>query len=272
MLVPMGDILESAKAKGYAVVAPNVINEDTARVCIEAAAEKRSSMILDFAYVFHPDIFSLGRIIRMLAQEVSVPVALNLDHGATFEQAMEAIRAGFSSVMVDRSSVPFEQNIEETAEIVRIAHAVNVSVEAELGHVGDASAYEEERDAGLTDPKEAREYVTRTGVDCLAVAVGTAHGTYSGTPHIDLERLSAIRKEVSVPLVLHGGSGTGDEDLCRAIENGVTKINIATDLFEAARKGAWEEGPSYMIYHRMRESYKQKLIHYMELFGQVGRG
>ena len=147
-----------------------------------------------------------------------------------------------------------------TACIAGIAHTYLVkekilNAAKELGH---QAKIETQGSIGvedqLTDPKEAREYVTRTGVDCLAVAVGTAHGTYSGTPHIDLERLSAIRKEVSVPLVLHGGSGTGDENLCRAIENGVTKINIATDLFEAARKGAWEEGPSYMIYHRMRES------------------
>lgn len=271
MLVPMKDILEKAREGGYGVVAPNVINEDTARVCLEAAAEKQAPIILDFAYQFHPDIVALGRIIQLLAEDAPVPVALNLDHGASFEQAIWAIRAGFTSIMVDRSSAPFEQNAAETAELVKIAHAVDVSVEAELGHVGDAGHYEQDRDAGLTNPAEAAEYVKRTGVDCLAVAVGTAHGAYSGTPHIDFDRLKEIRAAVDVPLVLHGGSGSGDANLQEAIRCGITKVNVATDLFTAGVAGACSEGPSYMVYHRLREAYKARLIQYMELLGQTGR-
>ncbi len=272
MLVPMKDILERAKSGGYAVAAPNVINEDTARVCIEAAVELNSPMILDFAFWFHDDIMSLGRILRDLALPAAVPIAINLDHGQTFEQAIWAVRAGFTSVMVDRSSEPFEQNIAQTKALVDICHAVGVSVEAELGHVGDAeNDTPDECSDGLTDPGQAAEFVNRTGVDALAVAIGTAHGQYKKAPMIDLERLKQIRKVVDVPLVLHGGSGSGDENLKKAIEYGISKINVATDLFVAGVENGKTEGPPYMIYHRIKDGYKARLMQYMHLFGQVGK-
>lgn len=271
MLVSMKEILAEARNGKYGVAAPNVINEDTARVCIEAAVEMRAPLILDIAYQFHPDIISLGKIICMLAQTAAVPIAVNLDHGASFEQAIWAIRAGFTSIMVDRSSAPYEDNIRDTAELVKIAHAVGVSVEAELGHVGDGVHYAQDREQGLTDPAKAREYADRTGIDCLAVAIGTAHGAYSGEPHLDFERLKAIGREVDIPLVLHGGSGSGNDNLVKAIQCGITKINIATDLFVAGVAAGAQEGPPYMIYHRIREGYKQRLKGYMELFGQSGR-
>ena len=173
--------------------------------------------------------------------------------------------------MVDRSSAPYEENIRDTAELVKIAHAVGVSVEAELGHVGDGVHYAQDREQGLTDPAKAREYADRTGIDCLAVAIGTAHGAYSGEPHLDFERLKAIGREVDIPLVLHGGSGSGNDNLVKAIQCGITKINIATDLFVAGVAAGAQEGPPYMIYHRIREGYKQRLKGYMELFGQSGR-
>ena len=147
MLVAMKTILDAAQKGKYGVVAPNVINEDTARVCIDAAVEHQAPMVLDFAFQFHPDIVQLGRIISLLAERAPVPIALNLDHGATFEQAIWAIRAGFTSIMVDRSSEPFEKNVAETLELVKIAHAVGVSVEAELGHVGVGESYAADRDA-----------------------------------------------------------------------------------------------------------------------------
>ena len=271
MLVSMKEILTEAQIGRYGVVAPNVINEDTARVCIEAAVEKKAPIILDFAFQFHQDIVSLGKIICMLAATAPVPIAVNLDHGATFEQAIWAIRAGFTSIMVDRSSAPFEDNVRDTAELVKIAHAIGVSVEAELGHVGDGETYANDREQGLTDPGKAREYIDRTGIDCLAVAVGTAHGPYNGTPHLDFERLKAIRESVDIPLVLHGGSGSGDDNLVEAIRCGITKINIATDLFIAGVASGAQEGPPYMIYHRIRDGYKKRLMEYMELFGQCKR-
>lgn len=271
MLVSMKEILVKARKEGYGVIAPNVINEDTARVCIEAAEELKSPMILDFGFKFHTDIVYLGRIIEEMAQKATVPIALNLDHGALYEHAIWALRAGFTSVMVDRSQLPLNENMEQTKEIVKIAHAVGVSVEAELGHVGNGEEYEENQGSGLTDPNEVLQFIEQTGVDCLAIAVGTAHGQYKGTPHIDFERLSMINELVDIPLVLHGGSGTGDENLKKAIACGISKINIATDLFVSAIEEGNKEGESYMIYHRLQKGFKDKLIHYMELFGQIGK-
>lgn len=159
----------------------------------------------------------LGRIIEQMAIRASVPVAIQLDHGAKFSDAILAIRSGFTSIMVDRSSCPFEQNVAEVADLVRIAHSVGVSVEAELGHVGFGESYAADRDAGLTNVAEATEYVERSGCDALAVAIGTAHGIYKGVPHLDFDRLAELNAAVSIPLVLHGGSGSGDDNLVKAI-------------------------------------------------------
>ncbi|MCB5951965.1 class II fructose-bisphosphate aldolase [Enterococcus sp. BWT-B8] len=271
MLVPMKEILEKAREQKYGVIAPNVINEDTARACIEAAVELDAPLILDFGFVFHKDIVYLGRIIEYLANQVSVPIALNLDHGATFEQAVWAIRAGFTSVMVDRSTAPLEQNIRETKEIVKMAHAVNVSVEAELGHVGEGKMYGDSVKGLYTDVEEAQSFVTKTGIDCLAVAVGTAHGQYNGLPHLNFELLNELNQKLLIPLVLHGGSGTGDANLVKAIKCGITKINIATDLFTAAIDEGNQLGESYMIYHRLQKGFKDRLIYYMKLAGQAGK-
>ena len=209
MLVPMRDLLDKATIEGYGVVAPNVINECTARVCIEAAEELHAPLILDVGYVFHPDLVFLGRMLEEMAVRSSVPIAVNLDHGATYEQVMWALRAGFTSVMIDRSTASFEVNVRDTAEIVKAAHAVQVSVEAELGHVGDGCSYG--REACLyTDPIQAVEFVKQTSVDCLAISVGTAHGVYAGKPQLDFKRIREIRQAVDIPLVLHGGSGSGD--------------------------------------------------------------
>lgn len=271
MLVSMKEILDRATSEGYGVAAPNVIDERTARACIEAAEELEAPLILDVGFVFHPDLVALGRILEYLAVRSPVPIAINLDHGAKFEHAVTAIRAGFTSVMVDRSMLPYDQNAAETAEIVRIAHAVGVSVEAELGHVGDGARYEERNNGTLTDPEEAARFVRQTGVDCLAVAVGTAHGAYAGEPHIDFDLLQEIRRKVDVPLVLHGGSGTGEENLRHAIECGISKINIGTDLFRGADAAGRAPGEVIWVYHRMHEGYRDVCKHYIEVFGQAGR-
>lgn len=266
----MKDILDRATAGGYGVAAPNIIDENTARACIEAAEELKAPLILDVGYVFHPDLISLGRILEDLAVRSAVPIAINLDHGAKFEHIITAIRAGFTSVMVDRSMKSFQENVRETHDIVRIAHAVGVSVEAELGHVGNGSDYESAH-GGLTDPDEADHFVQETGVDCLAVAVGTAHGAYKGTPCIDFDRLEQIRQKVSVPLVLHGGSGTGDANLLQAIKLGISKVNIGTDLFRGAYEHALKDGEVIWVYHRMHEGYKQVTKRYIQLFDQAGK-
>lgn len=293
MLVPMKDILLAAQADSYAVVAANVNNEDTVRAVIEAGVEKRSAVILNMGYGAHSPEFNhqlgrlvgedtpeiqkqmvfFGRICEQLANEADVPVAINLDHGAKFEHAIWAIRAGYTSIMIDRSMLPFEENVAQVKELVKIAHAVGVSVEAELGHVGWGANYGSDEYAHFTDPVQAAEFVKQTGCDALAVAVGTAHGEYSGTPYIDFERLEQIRRVVSVPLVLHGGSGTGRENLYKAARSGVCKVNIGTDLYKAGAT-AWNEakcgfaGNGYSI---IKQGYKEKLIYYMELLGSCDR-
>ena len=157
-----------------------------------------------------------------MADKANVPVAINLDHGATYEDAIDAIAAGFTSIMVDRSSLPYEENVAQVKELVKVAHATGVSVEAELGHVGQGDNYAVDGKQALTDPAEAKKYIEETGIDMLAVAVGTAHGEYIGTPHIDFDRLAAIKEAVGqdFPLVLHGGSGSGDENLAKACTMG----------------------------------------------------
>lgn len=194
--------------------------------------------------------------------------------------------------MVDRSELPFEENVRETAEIVKVAHALNVSVEAELGHVGQGYEYEQTRESGLTNKDEAVEYVRQTGVDCLAVSVGTSHGTYKGTPRLDFELLAALDKLVEIPLVLHGGSGTGDGNLAKAVQTGIQKVNLCTDLslagMEALKeylgvdydsmaknKALGEFGnPSANMWDSdiaAAKGYKQKLMHYLKLFGSAGK-
>lgn len=291
MLLPMKDLLLEAKAGGYAVPAPNVFNKESVEAAFNAAEELDSPVILDVGYAM--GIAETGEIARYFGERhPRIPWALNLDHGGPFEHVILAIRSGYSSVMVDRSACPLEQNIAETAEVVRIAHAVGVSVEAELGHVGQGVEYEKTRDAGLTRPEEAAGFVERTGVDCLAVAVGTSHGTYKGTPHLEFDLLQTLASGLDIPLVLHGGSGTGDDNLQRAVRTGIQKVNLYTDLGDAwlerlkheiaVHEGTEEEVTSdefknakkkitQLMEDSCRDGYQKKLMHYMELFGSTGR-
>lgn len=293
MLVSMKTILDKAKEGGYGVAAPNAFNMETVRVCFEAARELKAPIIIDGAE--NHGIESIAALTKYYSGLFpDVEVALNLDHGSTFEAAIRAIRTGYTSVMVDRSQLPFEENVARTKEIVRIAHAIGVSVEAELGHVGQGSEYEQTRDAGLTKPEEAVEFVKQTGVDMLAVAIGTSHGTYKGTPHLDFDLLKELTESVDVPLVLHGGSGTGDDNLKKAVEMGIQKVNLFTDLSNAGLESTmdfienggalnrtmvnFENGKvekmkvtmlnAYMI---GSEGYKKKLMYYMRLFGSEGK-
>lgn len=272
MYVTMSEILENAKKGGYAIIAPNIGDFRTADMAVEAAVENHTPIILDYAFNHGADkkAIEIGRYVENLAQKAPVPVALNQDHGATFEHAILAIRAGFSSIMVDRSQLPFEENVEQVRELTRIAHAAGLSVEAELGHVGIGANYAVDGKTALTNPEEAAEYVERTGVDFLAVAIGTAHGPYKGTPYLDFERLAEIRKAINIPLVLHGGSSTGDENLGKAAASGICKINIATDAMAAGEK-AFEECKGRGRLDAFYTGYKEKIVHYMNIFGQVGK-
>ena len=291
MIIPMGELLRRAKKEGYGVAAPNVFNDKTIEAAFQVADELKAPIILDGAGCH--GIEEIGYIARFYERKYpNVVAALNLDHGGPFEEVMLAIRNGFSSVMIDRSTLPYEENVREVKEVVKIAHAVGVSVEAELGHVGFGFEYEETRDSGLTKKEEALSYIAETGIDCLAVAVGTSHGVYKGTPHLEFDLLADLHRSIEIPLVLHGGSGTGDDNLKRAVETGIQKVNLFTDLsaggietlrkylgvdFDSIQKDAalGEFGnKNANLYDAIVEGtagWKATLAHYVQLFGGANR-
>ncbi len=278
MLVTMKEILDKASAGNYAVAAPNVSNEINARACIEAAEDMNAPLILDVAYMAATDIRFLGEMLVKLAGQTQIPIAINLDHGRDLKQVMEAIQAGFTSVMIDRSSYPDEENIRDVKEIVRIAHACGVSVEAELGHVGNASQYDVDRNAALTDPQFASEYIRETGVDALAVAIGTAHGAYPEgyKPYLDFDRLVEIKKATNhFPLVLHGSSGTDHEDLRKVCQLGINKVNINTDLCVAAaekvQSADLKGNRSFMLFPLAQSAIREALKEMIDIYGSAGK-
>lgn len=278
MLVTMKEILDRASEGNYAVAAPNVSNEINTRAAIEAAEDMNAPLILDVAFMAATDIDFIGRMLRELAEQASVPVAINLDHGGSVEQVQKAIKAGFTSVMIDCSQLPDEENIKNVKQIVEMAHAVGVSVESELGHVGRANNYAVDRDAALTDPEFAAKYVQETGIDCLAVAIGTAHGAYPEgfKPYLDFDRLVAIKKATNhFPLVLHGSSGTDNESLRKACQLGINKVNINTDLvaatIDALNEANITKKNSFMLYPTLQEGFKNKLKEMIEIYGSNGK-
>ena len=275
MLISMIELMKKAREGHYCVPAVAVENEHSVRAAIKAAEEKRSPLIMISLFKVNPDICYFGRIVTDLAIRAGVPVAMCQDHGGTYEEAIWAIRAGFTDVMADRSTLSFEENIAQVSEIVRIAHAVGVGVEAELGHVGIATNYEVDGTSGFTVPAEAVEYVERTGVDALAVAIGTAHGVYKGVPKLQFELLRELREKVPVPLVLHGGSGTGEENLKRACRMGICKLNISNDLKRGAignlNENCKDGMGAYAMYPLLFEGYKNVAAGYMDLCGSAGK-
>lgn len=275
MLISMIELMKKAREGHYCVPAIAVENEHSVRAAIKAAEEKRSPLIMISLFKVNPDICYFGRIVTDLAIRAGVPVAMCQDHGGTYEEAIWAIRAGFTDVMADRSTLSFEENIAQVSEIVGIAHAVGVGVEAELGHVGIATNYEVDGTSGFTVPAEAVEYVERTGVDALAVAIGTAHGVYKGVPKLQFELLRELREKVPVPLVLHGGSGTGEENLKRACRMGICKLNISNDLKRGAignlNENCKDGMGAYAMYPLLFEGYKNVAAGYMDLCGSAGK-
>lgn len=229
MLVSMKEILDRANQEGYGVLAPNVFSEFDARAYLEIAEDLKAPIILDVAMSCTPDLIFLGQILRGLCQKCSIPVAVNLDHGKDFSQVMKAVRGGFTSVMIDGSSLEYEQNVKCVKQVVDAVSLLGITVEAELGHVGQGADYKN-RKKTLTDPEQAKDYINRTGIDALAVAIGTAHGAYKGTPELDFERLQEIKELTRFPLVLHGSSGTGDKNLNRACKMGINKVNVCNEL------------------------------------------
>lgn len=232
-LVSMNEFLPKAKEHKFAVGQFNMNNLEFAQAIAEAAAELKSPFIYgvsEGALKYMGIEFTVA-IAEAAAKKYGVTVALHLDHGSSFEVAMKCIRAGFSSVMFDGSHYPFEENVRLTKEVVKAAHAMGVSVEGELGTIGgvedDISV--DEADASLAKPEEAIRYYEETGVDCLAIAVGTAHGMYAGEPNIRFDIIEEVTSQIPVPVVLHGGSGVPDEMIRKAIAAGVGKINVNTE-------------------------------------------
>lgn len=241
MLVNMRGMLENARKGHYAVGFFNAVNVEMARAVIESAQELHAPVIIRTAEILLP-VMPLDRVADYLipmAREADVPVAVHYDHGLTFEKCNEALKLGFTSVMYDCSTASYRENTEKVAEMVRICHAMDVTVEAELGHVGDNEGEGKlsEPSDYFTDPETALEYVRSTGADALAVAVGNAHGDYKFPPKLDFDRISAIAERTGVPLVLHGGSGLSDSDFRKAAVRGICKVNIFTDLDRAGKKG-----------------------------------
>jgi len=233
------EMLLRAQSGGYAIGAFNAENMEIMQAVFEAAAETQSPFILQttpsmLKYAM-PDVFFA--LTRGLSAASSVPVALHLDHGDSFATAAKCLRAGYTSVMIDGSKLSFEENIALTRRVVEMCSPCSVPVEAELGKVGGKEEELETNDPGYTDPDEAAEFCARTGISSLAVAIGTAHGFYSGKPQLDLARLEKIRARVNIPLVLHGASGLTDEDIQNCIRRGICKVNFATELRNAYTEG-----------------------------------
>ena len=244
MLVNMNDILLPAKKGRYGVGFFNAVNVEMARAIIETAEELNAPVMVGTAEVLLPamELELVADYLIPMAKKAKVPVCVHYDHGLTFERCMQALKLGFTSVMYDCSTLSYEENIERVAEMVKICHAMGVTVEAELGHVGDnAGAGKLERPEDYyTDPDTALDYVRRTGADSLAVAVGNAHGDYAFLPKLDFDRIRTISEKTNLPLVLHGGSGLADDDFRNAVKLGVSKINIFTDLDKAGKAGVAE--------------------------------
>ena len=238
-LVTTKQMLLDAQANGYAVGAFNVENMEMVMAVVGAAEEQKSPVIMQTtpSTVKYADFDYFYANVKVAAEKANVPVAIHLDHGNSFDLAMKAYRTGYTSIMIDGSHSSFEENIALTKSVVEVCKNGNVPVEAELGKVGGKEDDLDGGEGGFTDPQEAKLFVERTGVDSLAVAIGTAHGMYKGEPKLDLDRLSQIREVVSVPLVLHGGSGIPDSKVQEAIEIGICKVNYATELRIAFTNG-----------------------------------
>lgn len=243
-LVTVKELLDDAKKRSYAVGAFNCNNMEIVQAIVKAAEAENSPVIIQASQgaIKYAGLEYIVALVTLAAKNTKVPVALHLDHGTSFDQVIQCIRYGFTSVMIDGSKYSLEENIALTKKVVEIARAVGVSTEAELGKIGgtedDISV--SDKDAMLTNPNDVKYFAEQTGVDSLAVAIGTAHGQYKFEPKLDFDRLAVIRDLVDIPIVLHGSSGVPDKDVQKAISLGVRKVNIDTNIREAFVKGVRE--------------------------------
>lgn len=272
MLVNTKKMLNEAKKYSYAIPSPDFINQNMIKAYIEVAEELKVPALISISeglskYMCLEEAFAIS---KYYAEKALVPVAIHLDHGKHVEFVKKAVDIGFTSVMIDASSDNFAENVRKTKEVVEYAHKYNVTVEAEIGHVGSGINYEDESGdtTVYTERNDLVEFVKQTNVDSVAVSIGTAHGLYFGTPKINFERLKELRDAVSIPLVLHGGSSTGDENLRKCAELGISKINIFTDI---CRAGAIAINDSKTDDYKLQievadKAMKNVLKHYYEVF------
>ncbi|NLB18126.1 MAG: class II fructose-1,6-bisphosphate aldolase [Syntrophomonadaceae bacterium] len=281
-LVSVAELLTKAEAGGYAVGAFNANNMEIVQAFAMAAEKENSPVIMHASQgaIKYAGLEYIIGLVRIAAETTRVPIALHLDHGTSFDQVVRCIRGGFSSVMYDGSQLPLGENIRITQKVMDISRPIGVSVEGELGHIGgtEDDITVDEKDALYTNPEEALTFVKETGVDCLAVAIGTAHGQYKGEPKLDFERLAKISKLVNIPIVLHGSSGVPDEAIKKAINLGVRKVNIDTNIreaFVAAARQVVEDNPSEIDPRKIlgpgRESAIELIREKIRLFGSSGK-
>lgn len=252
MLMNMKELLAVANEHNFAVPAFNISDYNMFNGIMEVSEEKETPVILaihpDELNLIHPEMVA-GMIARV--NKSPIPAAIHLDHGSSFDQVLAAIQAGFTSVMIDASSLPYEENVAICKKVADAAHAVNVSVEGELGTIGNTDSHETTAPDEIlyTDPEQARDFIEKTGIDCLAIAIGTCHGIYpkDKKPELRIDILDEIKKAVTAPLVLHGGSSNKDSEIAKAVEHGVNKINISSDI-------------KVVYYNKMREVLKDESL------------
>lgn len=277
MLVNLDYVLKKAQKEHYGVGLFNTTDTDMLEAAISAAEELNSPIIIGTAEVLlpHGELDLIAPSIIAAAKRAKVPVVVHYDHGLTFDRCMQALKLGFTSIMFDGSLGDEAQNIAETAEVVKIAHSFGATVEGEIGHVGEAATGDNSVTDSYTTPQEAEDFIKKTGVDALAVAIGTAHGAYKEKPRLDIERLKEIRATVDTPLVLHGGSGLSDDDFRNTVREGIAKVNIFTDLCNAgisAMKEGTEKGLSYLEIRDMKvQAIKEVVKNKIRLFGSENK-
>ena len=275
MLVNTKKMLEEFHNSPYALPSPDFFNLDTLKCHIEVAEELNMPLILAFAdslQGYGLTIEEAVPLVKLYGEKPDIPIALHLDHGSTVEVCKRAADLGFTSVMIDASSEPFDENVRRTKEVVDYCKPKGITVEAEIGHVGQGSEFVDatKNDNVYTTVEECRKFVELTGIDSVAISIGTAHGAYKGTPIINFERLQEIRNAVDVPLVLHGGSSSGDENLKKCAELGISKINIFTDIVTRGYE-IYKTSNAKSLMDLSVEAHngmKEVLKHYYNLFGR----
>ena len=283
MLANLNDVLKPARQGKYGVGLFNTVNLEMARGVIEAAEELNSPVIIGPAEILLPygSLEDLAGLLIPMAKRATVPVVVHLDHGLAENVCKQALELGFSSIMYDCSTESYEANRDKVKEMTKLAHSYGASIEAELGHVGnnegsaEGNTFLSDPTEFYTDPAQAQDYVNNTKVDALAIAVGSAHGAYKFPPKLDFERIRDIAGQTDASLVLHGGSGLTDDDFRQAIKEGISKINIFTDINLAGAKAAYEayKENSGMIdlVLPISEAIKQETMKKMKLFGSVDK-